>query len=178
MLVKDEAAHRRCFSARHDYLAAGGEALGGGDPWFCEYGPEMSRGFRALKVWFTIKAYGLERLGAVIQRNCRQARHLGASVVSSPELALLAPVSLNIVCFRYAPQGLAPPALDAVNAGIVADLQRLGIAAPSTTRIDGRLAIRVCLTNHRTTTADLDLLVRESERLGRARLAALSERAA
>ena len=138
----------------------------------------MSRGFRALKVWLTIKAYGLERLGEVVARNCRQARHLGAAAASSPDLALLAPVALNIVCFRFAPHGLDEAMLDAMNGGIVAELQRLGLFAPSTTRIDGRLAIRVCLTNHRTTTADLDLLVREIERLGRARLATLRERAA
>ncbi len=167
VLVRDEAAHRRAFSTRHDYLAPDGAALAGGDPWFCEYGPEMSRGFRALKVWLTIKAYGLERLGQVIAENCRQARHLAQLIAEAPDLALLAPVSLNIVCFRYAPRGVDDAALDRLNAAIVADLQRSGIAAPSTTRIDGRLAIRVCLTNHRTEAADLDLLVREILRRGR-----------
>jgi aromatic-L-amino-acid decarboxylase len=170
VLVRDEAAHRRAFSTRRDYLAPEGRALAGGDPWFCEYGPEMSRGFRALKVWFTIKAHGLDRLGAMIARNCRDAQHLGRAVARSPHLALLAPVSLNIVCFRFIAQGLDEPDLDSVNDDIVVALQRAGIAAPSTTRIGGRLAIRVCLTNHRTTVADLDLLVREVERLGHERV--------
>jgi aromatic-L-amino-acid/L-tryptophan decarboxylase len=174
--VRDEAAHRRSFSARHDYLAADGQALAGGDPWFCEYGPEMSRGFRALKVWFTIKAYGLDRLGEAIAQNCRQARHLGAAVAASRNLLLLAPVDLNIVCFRFQAETLDAAALDALNAAIVAELQTRGIAAPSTTRIDGRLAIRLCLTNHRTTVSDLDLVVAEVERLGRARVATRAER--
>jgi glutamate/tyrosine decarboxylase-like PLP-dependent enzyme len=165
VLVRDEARHRASFSDRREYLAHDGAALAGGDPWFCEYGPEMSRGFRALKIWFTIRAYGVAALGELVARNCRQARHLGARVGSSRTLELLAPISLNIVCFRYAE---APASsLDALNAGIVAALQQSGIAAPSTTRIDGRLAIRVCLTNHRTTTADLDLLADEVERVGR-----------
>jgi aromatic-L-amino-acid decarboxylase len=174
VLVRDEHAHRRAFSTRHDYLAPDGAALGGGDPWFCEYGPEMSRGFRALKVWLTIKTYGLERLGQVISQNCRQARHLAALIAAAPDLALLAPVALNIVCFRCAPRGMDDAALDRLNSAIVADLQRSGVAAPSTTRIGGKLAIRICLTNHRTETADLDLLVHEI--LRRVRLPA--ERAA
>ncbi|HXQ49452.1 MAG TPA: pyridoxal-dependent decarboxylase [Stellaceae bacterium] len=178
VLVKDEAAHRAAFSARRDYLAPDGSALAGGDPWFCEYGPEMSRGFRALKVWFTIKAYGTERLGEIVARNCRQARALGQAVAASPALELLAPVSLNIVCFRHVAPGLSEAALDRLNADIVAALQESGIAAPSTTRIGGRLAIRVCLTNHRTVTADLALLVREAERLGQAMLEDLRGRPA
>ena len=168
VLVRDAAAHRHAFSARHDYLAPAGRALAGGDPWFCEYGPEMSRGFRALKVWFTVMAYGTERLAAVIARNCRQARHVADAVAASPDLALLAPVSLNIVCFRFVGPLRDEAMLDACNADIVAALQSEGIAAPSTTRIGGRLAIRVCLVNHRTTTADLDLLVLEVVRVGRA----------
>jgi glutamate/tyrosine decarboxylase-like PLP-dependent enzyme len=174
VLVRDEAAHRRAFSTRHDYLAPEGRALAGGDPWFCEYGPEMSRGFRALKVWFTIKAHGLDRLGAVIARNCRDAQHLGRAVARSPHLALLAPVSLNIVCFRFVAEGLDEPDLDRLNDDIVVALQRSGAAAPSTTRIGGRLAIRACLTNHRTTVSDLDLLVREVERLGREKIGTLA----
>jgi glutamate/tyrosine decarboxylase-like PLP-dependent enzyme len=171
VLVQDAQAHRRSFSARREYLAEG-RALAGGDPWYCEFGPELSRGFRALKVWFTIKAHGSERLGAVIAGNCAQARHLGGLVQAADELELLAPVGLNIVCFGYRAAGLDTAAADRLNADIVADLQTTGIAAPSTTRIAGRTAIRVCITNHRTQTADLDLIAREVVRLGRAQRAA------
>ena len=167
VLVRDEAAHRRSFSARGEYLAEG-TALAGGDPWFCEYGPELSRGFRALKVWFTVKAYGMDRLAAVIAQNCRQARHLGAAIAAVPELELMAPVDLNIVCFRFCAPDLSAAAQDRLATEIVATLQTAGIAAPSTTRIAGRTAIRVCLTNHRTRTEDLDLLVRETVRIGHA----------
>ncbi len=170
VLVRDERLHRASFSARREYLAHGGQALAGGDPWFCEYGPEMSRGFRALKVWFTIKAHGIDALAQAIAGSCAGARHLGARIQTSRELELLARVSLNIVCFRFAPAGLPEAALDAVNEAIVAALQQGGVAAPSTTRINGRLAIRACIVNHRTTLADLDLFVREVERLGHAHL--------
>jgi aromatic-L-amino-acid/L-tryptophan decarboxylase len=167
VLVRDEALHRASFSARREYLAHDGVALAGGDPWFCEYGPEMSRGFRALKVWFTVMAHGIDALARTIAQNCAGARHLGARIQTSRDLELLARVSLNIVCFRFAPAGLPEATLDAVNEAIVATLQQAGIAAPSTTRINGRLAIRACLVNHRTTQADLDLFVREAERVGR-----------
>jgi glutamate/tyrosine decarboxylase-like PLP-dependent enzyme len=167
VLVRDEAAHRRSFSSRGEYLAEGA-ALAGGDPWFCEYGPELSRGFRALKVWFTVKAYGIDRLAGVIAQNIRQARHLGAAVAATPELELLAPVDLNIVCFRFRAPGLSDAAQDRLASEIVAALQTAGTAAPSTTHIGGRNAIRVCLTNHRTTTADLDVFLREAVRLGHA----------
>jgi glutamate/tyrosine decarboxylase-like PLP-dependent enzyme len=66
VLVKDEAAHRAAFASRPDYLAPAARGLAGGAPWFCDYGPELSRGFRALKVWFTIRAHGMDRLSEVI----------------------------------------------------------------------------------------------------------------
>ena len=133
----------------------------------------MSRGFRALKIWFTIKTYGADRLAEVIARNCRQAAFLGEEIALAHELELLAPVSLNIACFRYAADGLDAAALDALNTDIVAELQTSGIAAPSTTRIAGKTAIRVCITNHRTQTEDLVLLLRAVETIGRARCEAL-----
>ena len=91
-------------------------------------GPDLSRGFRALKTWFTLKTYGTEKLGAVIARTCAVAGYLESRILAEPRLELLAPVQLNIVCFRYR-------AADAnkVNGDIVIDIQESGIAAPSTT---------------------------------------------
>jgi aromatic-L-amino-acid decarboxylase len=101
----------------------------------------------------------VDGLAAVIERNCRQAQLLGRTVAASGALELLAPVSLNIVCFRFVAPGLSDAALDRLNEDIVAELQLRGIAVPSTTRIAGRTAIRVALTNHRTADSDLELLV-------------------
>ncbi len=84
------------------------------------------------------------------------------------ELELLAKVSLNIVCFRFVSAGLPDTALDALNSRVVAELQVQGIAATSTTRIAGKTAIRAAITNHRTTTNDLEVLVAESLRIGKA----------
>jgi glutamate/tyrosine decarboxylase-like PLP-dependent enzyme len=92
-------------------------------------------------------------------RNCRQAAALAALVDAAPDLERLAPVALNIVCFRYRGQGVPEAALDALNKELVVATQESGIAVPSTTIVDGRLAIRVNLTNHRTTMADLERLL-------------------
>jgi glutamate/tyrosine decarboxylase-like PLP-dependent enzyme len=154
VLVRDGALHLDTFAAPAAYLRRDARGLAGGSPWPCDFGPDLSRGFRALKTWFTLKVYGTQRLGAVMSHTCALARHLARRVEASPALELLAPVELNIVCFRYR-------CADAnrVNAWIVAELQEAGIAAPSTTTIDGKLAIRAAIVNHRTTAADLDTLV-------------------
>jgi glutamate/tyrosine decarboxylase-like PLP-dependent enzyme len=114
----------------------------------------LSRGFRALKTWFTLKTYGTEKLGAIITRTCALALYLEARIQAEPRLELLAPVQLNIVCFRYR----AADAND-VNRHIVIDIQESGIAAPSTTVLNGELAIRTAIVNHRTDTCDIDALL-------------------
>ena len=108
VLVRDAAAHRAAFALRPDYLAPAERGLAGGNPWFCEYGVDLSRGLRALKIWFTLQTFGLDRLGAAIRHNCEKACYLGRRVEETPELELLAPVSLNIACFRYHAPGLDP----------------------------------------------------------------------
>lgn len=154
LLVRDGEQHRRTFAAPVAYLRRETRGLAAGSPWPCDYGPDMSRGFRALKTWFTLKAYGTERLGAMIGRTCALARCLEAQIAAEPKLELLAPVQLNIVCFRYRADDA-----DRVNAEIVALLHESGIAAPSTTMLDGRLAIRAAIVNHRTGMRDIEALV-------------------
>jgi glutamate/tyrosine decarboxylase-like PLP-dependent enzyme len=162
VLVRDGAAHRAAFAERPDYLARG-RALAGGDPWPSDLGIDLSRGFRALKVWMTLKHYGLDRLGAMITRNCALARSLGDRVARSDRFVLAAPVTLNICCFRL--QGRGGEEDDRRVAEIVARLQEGGVAAPSTTRIEGRLCIRVAILNHRTGEADLDLTLHAAEEI-------------
>jgi glutamate/tyrosine decarboxylase-like PLP-dependent enzyme len=166
VLVRRGELQRWTFSSRQDYLAGMARGLAGGEPWFCEYGPELSRGFRALKVWFTLKEHGLARLGRKIDDNCRQAAALAGRVRDHPNLELLAPAPLNIVCFRFTWPGATPELLDRVNGGIVTELQARGIAAPSTTRLEGALAIRVNITNHRTRRSDVAVLIEAILALG------------
>ncbi len=166
VLIRDAAAHRKAFANRPDYLAADGEALAGGEPWPVDFGPELSRGFRALKVWAHLREHGTDKIGAAIARNCEQAAQLGALVRSHADFELLAPVSLNICCFRYVAQARSEAELDELNARLVAQIQSDGIAAPSSTRIDGRFAIRANLTNHRTQLDDLELFLKALTRIG------------
>jgi len=154
LLVRDGERHRDAFAAPAAYLRRETRGLAAGSPWPCDLGPDLSRGFRALKTWFTLKTFGTEKLGAMIEQTCAVARHLEARIAAEPRLELLAPVQLNVVCFRYRASDA-----DSVNAEIVADLQESGIAAPSTTILDGRLAIRAAIVNHRTDARDIDALI-------------------
>nr|WP_197501515.1 pyridoxal-dependent decarboxylase [Hyphomonas sp. Mor2] len=169
VLIRDGASHRKAFTSRPDYLAADGKALAGGEPWPVDYGPELSRGFRALKVWAHLREHGTEKIGKAIERNCEQAVHLGALVDAHPRFELLAPVSLNICCFRFIAAEMSDPELDRLNERLVERIQLEGTAAPSSTRIDGRYAIRVNITNHRTRREDVEILLTALERLATAR---------
>jgi glutamate/tyrosine decarboxylase-like PLP-dependent enzyme len=107
----------------------------------------------------SLKTHGARALGRLVEQNVRQARHLRGLVEAHPRLELLAPVPLNVVCFRFAAPGLDPAALDGVNQEILIQLQERGIAVPSSTVLDGRFALRVAITNHRSRLDDFDLLV-------------------
>jgi glutamate/tyrosine decarboxylase-like PLP-dependent enzyme len=157
VLVRDGEMHRATFAQEPSYLARYERGTGSGAPWFADYGIDLSRGFRALKVWFTLREHGTTRLGAAILKNCRQAEALGRAVAQAGELELMAPVALDIVCFRHC--GVPESQRDALNKRLVVDLWESGVAVPSSTVIDGKLAIRVNLTNHRTTGADLALFL-------------------
>ena len=163
VLMRDPEKHMAAFASPAAYLGRAERGLAAGSPWPCDFGPDLSRGFRALKVWFTVRAYGTERLGAVMANTCRLARLLADRIAAEPELELLAPVRLNIVCFRYR----AGRDSDRLNAELVIQLQEQGIAAPSSTRIGGRFAIRAAIVGHRTRAEDIDALVDAVLALGR-----------
>ncbi|MDP1970680.1 MAG: aspartate aminotransferase family protein [Methylobacter sp.] len=161
ILVRDGELHHSTFASSAAYLKRGPRGMAAGSPWPCDFGPDLSRGFRALKTWFTIKVYGAEKLGQVISNTCALAQHMKLRIEAEPRLELLAPVALNIVCFRYRSTDA-----NRVNADIVVALQESGIAAPSTTTLNGQLAIRAAIVNHRTTTSDIDALIDATLALG------------
>jgi len=160
LLVRDPAVHRATFAAPAAYLSRLPRGLAGGDDWPCDHGPDLSRGFRALKVWMTFQTLGADAIGAAIAANCAGARHLAARVAASDVFELAAPVPLNIVCFS-----LKGETDGAGNAELVMRLQERGLAAPSTTRIAGRQVIRVAIFNHRTTLADIDAVFEDAVRI-------------
>jgi glutamate/tyrosine decarboxylase-like PLP-dependent enzyme len=153
ILIRDPDLHEATFAQTTSYLAAAPRGLAGGQPWPCDLGPDLSRGFRALKVWMTLSAYGSTQLGNIVATTCNLAQHLARRITASPQLELLAPTQLNIVCFAI--KNFTNTQTDS----LVADLQEAGTFAPSTTTLSGRRAIRAAIVNHRTTQADVDALV-------------------
>jgi len=159
ILVRDAEAHKQAFTLPAAYLQRAERGLAAGSPWPCDFGPDLSRGFRALKVWFTLKVHGIEAIGASISRCCELARYLETRVNATPELEMMANVELNIVCFRYRAKDPGPAESNRVNDAIVVALQESGVVAPSTTRIKGFTAIRAAIVNHRTSRKEIDTLV-------------------
>jgi aromatic-L-amino-acid decarboxylase len=169
VLVRREGDHRKAFSLTPAYLAHGEGGLGltGGDlTWFSDYGFQLSRGFRALKAWMSLKEHGVRKYGRLIQQNIDQARYLAELIDAAPELELAGPVALNVVCFRLVKPELDDAALDELNKQIEVELQERGIAVLSATTIKGRCVLHAAITNHRTRREDLEILVREVIRLG------------
>jgi aromatic-L-amino-acid decarboxylase len=162
ILVRDGVLQQDTFATSSNYLQRTARGMSANSPWPCDLGPDLSRAFRALKTWFTIKTYGADALGRAISRTCDLARYMQRRVEGDPALEMLAPVPLNIVCFGYRCEDA-----DRVNGEIVLALQESGIAAPSSTLVNGRLAIRAAIVNHRTAPEDIDRIVAATLRLGK-----------
>ena len=151
LLVRDADRHRATFAAPAAYLSRAERGLAAGADWPCDFGADLSRGFRALKVWMTFEALGADAIAGAIEANCDAAARLAARIGASDVFELAAPAPLNIVCFSLKGEGASER-----NGELVMRLQERGLAAPSTTRIDGRVVVRAAVFNHRTTAADVD----------------------
>jgi aromatic-L-amino-acid decarboxylase len=131
---------------------------------FWNYGPELSRRFRALKIWLTLRYYGVERIARSISEDNALAQYLGEQVAAAEDFELLAAPVLSICCFRYVPRAARDSAgavfseseLDQLNTRIMSAVQRGGLAYLSSATLNGKFALRVCLTNFRTTRAHID----------------------
>jgi len=166
VLIRNNEAHRNAFSFAPNYLMTHEEGLASGPDSFNNFGIELSRGFKALKVWMSIKEQGIKKYAEQIEKNIQQAEYLTDLVNENNTLELLAPTSLNIVCFRFVSSNKTKEELNQLNKDIVMKLQVSGIASPSSTILGGNYAIRVAITNHRSITSDFDLLINETIKLG------------
>jgi len=167
VLVRHEESHRNTFSLTPEYLTHETRGLAAGTLWFSDYGLQLSRQFRALKVWMSIKEHGLARFGRMIARNVEQAQGFGRMVEQHPDMELMAPISLDIVCFRFNPGGLEEGQLEKLNKEILILLQERGIAAPSYTTLRDRYCLRLAIANHRSTPDDFEVLADQVVRIGR-----------
>jgi glutamate/tyrosine decarboxylase-like PLP-dependent enzyme len=166
VLVKDAALHREAFALTPNYLLSHERGLAAGPDPMSNYGIELSRGFKALKVWMSLKTFGVEHLASIISQNIEQMAYLSRRVQEEPLLELLAPTTLNIVCYRYNPGGLSTEALNQLNREILMQLQERAIASPSYTMLKGQYAIRAANVNHRTKQEDLDALLEGTLSIG------------
>src|ERR1041384_4041472 len=167
VLVRDAKAHRDTFTMRPSCLAETSRGVIAGGLPFAERGLELTRSFRALKVWMSLKTHGIDAFARLIEQNVRQARYLVALIEADRDLELVSPVPLNIVCFRFAPKAARDETLNRINEEILLRIQESGLAVPSSTSDAGKFALRVAITNHRSRQEDFDLLIEAVSRLGR-----------
>jgi glutamate/tyrosine decarboxylase-like PLP-dependent enzyme len=167
VLVRDPELHRDTFATQASYLGHTARGVIAGGLPFAERGLDLTRGFKALKVWLSFKAHGTRTLARMIEQNVEQARYLADLVRAHPDLELLAPVPLNVVCFRFAPADFPVGELNRINEEILIRVQESGIAVPSGTLLQGRYAIRCANVNHRSRRSDFELLVDAVVRIGR-----------
>jgi glutamate/tyrosine decarboxylase-like PLP-dependent enzyme len=168
VLVRDRELQRDAFSLVAPYLRFQQASDAGELPQPFEHGVQLTRGFRALKVWATLMHLGRAGLRAKIARNNALARRLADAVEAAPDLELLAPASLSIVCFRFAPAGWTgdETALDTLNEAITERVNAEGEVYLTPTTLGGRRSLRVCIIHYATTEADIDLLVRRVRETG------------
>jgi aromatic-L-amino-acid/L-tryptophan decarboxylase len=169
VIYRDPEIARAAFAYEAEYTRMFGEEAD--EAFVCwDYGPELSRRFRALKVWLLLKGVGLDRLSKAIESNLACAHHLESLVQSSDDFEMVAPVELSIFCFRHVPVQLrnqSPKAIDAFNERLLVALQRDGSSYLSNTTLDGRFALRGCVLNYRTTLRDMEILLDDLRRVAR-----------
>ena len=165
VLMRDGAQHLATFTEEAEYLAKTQRGIAAGS-FLHNYTLETSRAFRALKVWMMLKHHGVARFGALIDRNIAQAQYMRDAIARRANLELLAPVATSVVCFRYAPDGMAAAAVDAINHELLLRLQEAGVAAPSGTTLRGQFCLRAAFCNHRTRFDDIDAMLDAVERFG------------
>jgi glutamate/tyrosine decarboxylase-like PLP-dependent enzyme len=168
LLFRDASAAMAAFNTEDaDYIKTHGysdeEAFA-----FWDYSVELSRRFRALKVWLTLQYYGTRRIAQAISEDISLAAYLGEVVSNADDFELLAPVELSICCFRYVPRaGMSDEELNRLNERVMALVQKGGRAYVSNATVRGRFALRACITNFRTTKSDIDTTVAAIRDAGR-----------
>lgn len=153
VLIKDPEAHFATFEMHGAYLQLQDRGMIAGK-FLADYGLELSRGFRALKIWMAFKEQGSAKFGRLIAQDIAHARYMAAQIEPHPLLELVAPVNLNIVCFRHVAAN--EDAAKSLNTEIMLRLQERGLAVPSETTVHGKHGLRCAFNNHRTRREDID----------------------
>ena len=165
-LVRNRGAHKDTFEVTPDYLTRFESGLASGPTDFSAYGVQLSRSFRALRAWTSLKSEGLQKFRRLVDQNIDQADYLTQKIKTNSKLEQLAPTSLNVVNFRYRGSLDDDSLLDTLNQELLQLLQTRGVASPSSTRLKGRFSIRVAISNHRSRRTDFDALIHAVLRIG------------
>jgi aromatic-L-amino-acid/L-tryptophan decarboxylase len=176
VLINRQDRHRNTFSITPTYLLSHEKGLAAGPDPLNNYGLELSRGFKALKVWMSLKEHGINKFARIIQQNIDQIRYFQNKIEESEDLQLMAPVPLNVICYRFYSPNLKEEALNALNKNILMELQARGIASPSSTILNGHYVIRCAHVNQRSTFADFDLLYDKTIEIGQELLSVLEQK--
>ncbi|HET7587881.1 MAG TPA: aminotransferase class I/II-fold pyridoxal phosphate-dependent enzyme [Gammaproteobacteria bacterium] len=166
VLVRERHWLREAFHVLPDYMQdtrAEEETVNLG-----EYGPQLTRSFRALKLWMTLRIFGREALAAAIERGFELAEQAERQLTAKENWDIVSPAQMAMVAFRYAPPDVAPEQADALNAEIVRRLSADGYAMLSSTRLNGRIALRLCTINPRTSDDDIAGTIRRLAEIARA----------
>lgn len=170
ILVREPAALRHTFQVAADYLKQENDAGIDAPLDFKDCSPQLSRSFRALKVWMAFKAYGANKLRAAIESNIQIMRYLANRIDESPDFIRLAPVPLSVVCFQYRTTNISkhtdPQYLDDLNHRLLDALEKDGRVFLSGTTIHGKRALRACSVNHRLRREDVDFLLDVTRQVG------------
>jgi aromatic-L-amino-acid decarboxylase len=162
VLIRDKEAHYQTFALMPEYLSHDKNQ----PAFFNDLGFELSRNFRGLKAWMSLKEHGAKKYSRLIQQDVDHAQYLKKLVQKTSALELLAPVPLNIVCFRYKAENNDDESINKLNAKILERQWLEGNCMISSTVIEGKYALRACFTNHRSTRKDIDFMVKELLKLG------------
>ena len=167
LMVRDPAVLRDVFRIMPEYMQDTDMSLEHVN--FADRGLQLSRSFRALRVWMSVQMLGLEEFRVVIGRALELARRAEAHIRESAHLELLSPASLGVVCYRVRPLGMDRPALDSLNREIQQEIVESGFAMVSSTRLQGDYALRLCILNYRSTWEDVRATLQRVEEIGRRR---------
>lgn len=166
-LIRDRRQLFETFNLHGDYLQVQTRGLAAAE-FLGDYGFELLRSFKALKLWMSLREHGVATFGALVDQHIAMAKAMAARIKADPRLELMAPVAINIVCFRYLGRGGSEAQLRALNTEIMLRIQESGLAVPTDTTLHGRHCLRAAINNHRTRPEDLDLLLDEVLRHGAA----------
>ena len=166
VIVRDQAQLRRAFSIVPEYLADANVNENEINYW--EFGPELTRPFRALKLWMSLQVFGADAFGAAVDRGFELAELAEREVLRRSGWHICSPACMGVVTFRYAPDGMDAHIADELNRRIALALTENGYAAIVTTRLAGRVVIRMCTLNPRTTDDDIRETVSRLDELAKA----------